>query len=57
MPDDLKVSGVAREPMRGLTFYFNREPTDEEMRMLHDGIRMLCQAARADNPAHPPKVH
>jgi|HubBroStandDraft_4_1064222.scaffolds.fasta_scaffold93931_4 hypothetical protein len=41
----LMVSGIGRdeEAPRGaaLTFYFNRRPTDDEMRAIHDAVREI----------------
>jgi len=44
----LRVIGVGRdaEMPRGLMLYMNREPTDDEMRAIHDGNAGLA-AARA----------
>jgi len=40
----LLVRGVGREeeaPGGALTIYFNRRPTDSEMRAIHEGLRGL----------------
>jgi hypothetical protein len=38
--DDLKARGVSRDPdERNLMVSFNRRPTDNEMRWLHDHLR------------------
>ena len=44
----LKCNGVARESggMNAISFYFNRRPTDEEMRYLHE----VMQRAAACSP-------
>lgn len=45
---NLECNGVGRdaEHLRSLCFYFNRVPTDDEMRYLHDVMRR----ATACNP-------
>ncbi len=41
----LKCSGVGRDAQhdRSLCFYFNRKPTDDEMRFLHEVVERAAE--------------
>jgi hypothetical protein len=38
-PEALKVTGIGRDLHNGLTVFFNREPTNDEMNRVHDLVR------------------
>lgn len=50
----LKAIGISRveDHDQCLALYFNRRPTDQEMRMIQDLASMVGHSMRQDNPAH-----
>ncbi len=52
--EHLKPLGIGRmdDNGRALLISFNRVPTDQELRMIHDAIEMVGYSLRQDNPAH-----
>ena len=62
MSDSLECNGAGRDTWsdHSLCFYFNRRPTDEEMRFLHDAMKYAASCVESDRldmlPDWPPRV-
>jgi hypothetical protein len=50
----LQVEEIIRPDVNGdqLLISFNRRPTDQELRLIHEAVGLIGYAFRQDNPAH-----